>query len=282
MIIDAHHHLWQYNKGYKWLDAKPELEPLRRPYTVDDLVAVTGPAGVDKTVLVEAGLGKTGEVAEFLAIAAKNDTVAGVVGWADIRDSGLSRSLAEYKQLPGADKLVGVRDHLQDDPFPADCASAEVVRGVQAVAEAGLTFDLLVRVEQLPYVAKLAGAVEETLFILDHLGKPQIGADGFKAWREALAPLAAHPHVVAKISGLVTEADWTKWTIADLRPYFECAVETFGAERLMWGSDWPVCTLASEYKRVLDVTNELIDEFAPTERRRILGGTAAEVYGLEG
>ncbi|MEV0648537.1 amidohydrolase family protein [Phytomonospora sp. NPDC050363] len=282
MIIDAHHHLWQYNKGYKWLDAEPGLAPLRRSYTVDDLVAVTGPAGVDKTVLVEAGLGKTGEVAEFLALAATSDTIAGVVGWADIRDPGIGRTLAEYRELPGADKLVGVREQLQSDSFPADCSTAEVVRGVQAVADAGLTFDLVLRVEQLPYAAKLAGAVEDTLFILDHLGKPQIGADGFAAWREAIAPLAEHPHVVAKVSGLVTEADWEKWTIADLRPYFECAVETFGPERLMWGSDWPVCTLAAEYKRVLDVTGELLDEFAPTERRRILGGTAAEVYGLEG
>ncbi|GLZ79786.1 hypothetical protein Afil01_45930 [Actinorhabdospora filicis] len=210
-----------------------------------------------------------GQDTAALLAAGAEDAVAGIVADADVRGAGLASTLDRYAQLPGAAKLRGVRHDLRHDGDPGECSGPETIRGLRTLAERGLTFDLAVRTEQMPYAAKLAAAVEETLFVLDHMGEPS--PDGFAAWREALAPLAAQPHVVAKLTWPVD------WTVAVARPFFEHAVAAFGDERLMWGSRGP----EGDARAAFALADELLDEFAPTGRRRILGGTAAEVYGLE-
>lgn len=244
---------------------------LRRPARDDaagepDKSIVDAHPGIDRVMLVESG---RADAAALLA-AASHDTVAGVVAAANVRDPALAATLDRYAQLPGAVKLRGIRHDMRGDRDPSECSGPETIRGLRTLAERGLTFDLALRVEQMPYAAKLAAAVEETLFVLDHLGEP--AENGFDAWREAIGPLAAQPHVVAKLSGPAG------WTVAAARPFIAHAVSVFEPERLMWGSRAP---LTGDRTHTLALMNELLDECAPTGRRRILGGTAAEVYGLE-
>jgi len=282
-VVDAHHHLWDPALGYTWLDA-PELAPIRRPFTADELRVELAAHRVDRTVLVEGGCCRPDEVPRHLAIAAGTPEIAGVVAWADLTDPYLPDTLAGYRDLPGAGALVGIRDQVQgrDDPDFLDTEVAHA--GLAAVEAAGLAFDLVVRVEQLPAAARAAAAHPGLRFVLDHLGKPRItaGEAGLAQWRTAIAPLAACRNATAKLSGLVSEADWAHWSVDDLRPYVAAAVELFGPGRLMFGSDWPVCTTAASYGRVLAALREALpDDLTPDETAAIFGGTAVATYRLE-
>jgi L-fuconolactonase len=284
LVIDAHHHVWRLARGYRWLDPPP-LAPIRRDFDVADLRAEAGPAGVDRTVLVEAGRGSAAEVPEFLALAEETDLIAGVVGWVDLTAPDLAGTLAAHRAGPGGRWLVGSRSQVQGEADPDYLGRREVQAGLATVAAAGLAFDLVVRVDQLAGAAAAAAAVPECRLVLDHLGKPGIAAGGHDRWRAELAPLAGRPNVTAKLSGLVTEADWTNWTADDLRPYVSSAVELFGPGRLMFGSDWPVCLLAAPYARVMAALAEALDglstELTATERAAVWGGTAARTYRLD-
>jgi L-fuconolactonase len=278
--VDSHHHLWDLGRGYPWLD-DPALAGIRRSFGVADLRAVLAPAGVDRTVLVEAGRCDAAEVGEFLALAANTPEIAGVVGWAELTDPRLPATLAEYRLCPGGDLLVGVRAQVQGEADPGYLRRPDVQRGLSTVAEAGLAYDLVVRADQLPGAAAAAAAVPHGRFVLDHLGKPPIKAGELAGWRASLAGLAARPNACAKLSGLVTEADWARWTPADLRPYVLTAVELFGPGRLMFGSDWPVCLLAASYRQVVDALAEAIADLSAAERAGIWGGNAARWYRLD-
>jgi len=264
MIIDAHQHLW--TAGYAWL-AEPSLAAIRRDYTVEDLRANLRAAGVDRTVLVEAGRGDDAETTEFLALADATPEIAGVTGWASLTDPKLADKLAGHRASPGGRLLVGIRDQIQAHPYD-HLDRADVRAGLATIAAAGLVNELVVRVPQLPSVARAAAALPESTFVLDHLGKPRVaaGIGGLREWRELIAPVAAQPNVVAKVSGLVAEADWATWTVADLRPFVLSAVELFGTDRLMFGSDWPVCEVAATYTEVKD---SIVD---------IIGGTPADLF----
>jgi L-fuconolactonase len=277
--IDAHHHLWRLDRGYRWLDA-PALAPIRRDFEVADLRAALSPAGVERTVLVEGGREAAAEVTEFLAIADATPEIAGVVGWADLTAPDLTEVLAGQLAGPGGRWLVGVRSQVQGEPDRDYLRRADVQAGLATVADAGLAFDLVVRVEQLPAAAAAAAAVPECRFVLDHLGKPAIATGGYEQWRSLVAPLARCPNAVAKLSGLVTEADWTAWTPADLRPYVAAALDLFGPERLMFGSDWPVCLLAASYGQVVDALAGALGPLSPAEQDAIWSGTATRAYRL--
>jgi L-fuconolactonase len=276
LVIDAHHHVW--TADYPWLASKPEFGPIRRDYGVADLRANLKAAGVDRTVLVEAGWGHPSETVEFLHLAGATEEIAGVVGFIDLLDPSLANTLARYANHPRARFLKGVRDQVQGRPEPGFLARPEVVQALKSIAQHVPTFDLVVRVDQLQAAAEAAAAVPELTFVLDHLGKPQVrdGDAGLRAWRDAVAPLAKRPNAVAKLSGLVTEADWAHWKPADLRPFVQAALELFGPDRLMFGSDWPVCELAATYGQVKDALTEVLGRPDPD----ILGGTAAKVYQL--
>jgi L-fuconolactonase len=275
MIIDTHQHLW--TADYAWL-AEESLAAIRRDYTVADLRANLRAAGVDHTVLVEAGRCDDAETSEFLALAAATPEIAGVTGWASLTDPGLADTIARHRAGPGGQLLVGIRDQVQ--AYPDDHLDRPDVRaGLATVAAAGLVNELVVRVTQLPSVARAAAALPESTFVLDHLGKPRVaaGAAGLREWRDLIAPVAALPNVVAKVSGLVAEADWAAWTVADLRPFVLAAVELFGTGALMFGSDWPVCEVAATYTQVKDAVVEVLGG-TPAD---LFAGTAIRTYRLD-
>jgi L-fuconolactonase len=272
-VIDAHHHLW--TADYAWL-APEVLAPIRRDYTVDDLRVHLAAAGIDRTVLVEAARGEDAETVEFLALAASTPEIAGVVGWASLTSLDLARTLEGHRAGVGGELLVGIRDQAQGQPDDV-LDQPEVRAGLATVASFGLVSELVVCSAQLPSVARAATDLADCRFVLDHLGKPAIAAGGWADWRSLLAPVAACPNVVAKLSGLVAEADWATWTVADLRPYVETAVELFGPDRLMFGSDWPVCEVAATYEQVTSALEEILGG-RPAD---IFGGTAVRAYELE-
>lgn len=275
MIVDAHHHLW--TADYAWL-AETAMAPIRRDYTVDDLLARIDDAGVDRTVLVEAGRESDDETTQFLALAAGTDRIAAVVGWADPLDPHLAEKIAAHRAGAGGAKLAGLRSQVQGEPDADFLARRDVVGGLETISGAGLAFDLVIRADQLPGAVVAAKALPRARFILDHLAKPPIRAGITAPWREHLSALAACPNVMAKLSGLVTEADWTQWTVDDLGPYVQAALDVFGPRRLLWGSDWPVVELAGGYRRWLETARSLVPEYA---HPAVFGGNAARIYGLD-
>ncbi|MER6579119.1 amidohydrolase family protein [Nonomuraea sp. NPDC001023] len=277
--IDAHHHLWNLSaRPQAWLDA-PELEPLRRDFGQVDLRVVTESAGVDATVLVQV-LADVGETEEFLALAGQSDLIAGVVGWVDLTAPDVAEQVDRLRRGPGGDRLVGVRHLVEAEPDPDWLVRPDVLAGLRAVRDAGLVYDLLTRPHQLTAALEAVRAVPDLLFVVDHLAKPDIACRVLQPWATRLSALAAEPNVLAKVSGLVTEAQWSRWTALDLRPYVDVALEAFGPDRLMVGSDWPVCLLAADYDHVLATAVELLDECSAAERDQVLGGTATRVYRL--
>jgi L-fuconolactonase len=278
-IVDAHHHLWDLGvRDQDWITGA-DLEPLRRDFLLGDYQPLAVRNGVAASVVVQT-VTVPRETPELLALAATSDLIAGVVGWADLTAPGLPGRIAELTARPGGDKLVGLRHQVQSEPDPQWLTRADVLRGLAAVAEAGLVYDLVVTAGQLGAAARAAAAVPGLLFVLDHLGKPPIASGSIQPWAEDLRRLAALPNTAAKLSGLVTEADRLGWQLGDLRPYAETALDAFGPDRLMFGSDWPVCTLAASYPDVLQAARDLTAHLSATEREAVFAGTATRLYRL--
>ncbi|MDX3187005.1 amidohydrolase family protein [Streptomyces sp. MN03-5084-2B] len=274
--VDAHHHLWQTSvRRHAWLDGA-DTAAIRRDYTTADLRAAA--AGIDATVLVQV-LPDFEESVEFLAIAAAEPLIAGVVAWLDLTGSP-ARDIERLRSAPGGELLTGIRHLVQAEPDPRWLEREDVLAGLAAVRDAGLVYDLLVAPHQLPAATAAVRALPGLTFVLDHLAKPPIATGEREPWATELATLAREPHVVAKLSGLVTEADRERWTPADLRPYAETALAAFGPDRLMLGSDWPVCLLAGTYAEVMDAADSLLEDLTPAEQDAVRGGTATRVYGL--
>ncbi|MFE7836456.1 amidohydrolase family protein [Streptomyces sp. NPDC057474] len=279
LIVDAHHHVWDLSvRDQNWITG-PELAPLRRDFTLRELEAAARFVGVAASVLVQT-ITVPEETPEFLALAAGSDLVAGVVGWTDLTSPGAAETLAELREGPGGEYLVGIRHQVQGEPDPRWLVRPDVLRGLAAVAEAGLVYDLLVKPHQLPAAVEAAARLPELTFVLDHLGKPPIASGELEPWAGEIRRLAALPNTVCKLSGLVTEADWNSWSVADLVPYADTVLDTFGPERLMYGSDWPVCRLASDYVEVIDVAESLLPALSPAEDQEVFAGTAIRTYGL--
>ncbi|UUU36231.1 amidohydrolase family protein [Streptomyces sp. CA-210063] len=279
MIVDAHHHVWDLSiRDQDWITG-PELAPLRRDFTLRELEAAARFAGVTATVLVQT-ITVPEETPEFLALAADSDLVAGVVGWTDLTSPDVADALAKLREGPGGEYLVGIRHQVQGEPDPRWLVRPDVTRGLSAVADAGLVYDLLVTPHQLPAAVEAAARLPELTFVLDHLGKPPIASGELEPWAGEIRRLAALPNTVCKLSGLVTEADWTSWSVADLVPYADTVLDAFGPGRLMFGSDWPVCLLASDYVEVIDVAESLVSAVSLAEDREVFGGTAIRTYGL--
>ncbi|WP_284745959.1 amidohydrolase family protein [Amycolatopsis sp. RTGN1] len=280
MRVDAHHHLWRLSaRPQPWLDGE-ETSYIRRDFGVPDLQKAAGSAGIGQTVLVQV-LPDLDETIEFLALAEENPLIAGVVGWADLTSSTVDSDLERLRAVPGGELLVGIRHLVQAEPDPRWLVRDDVLRGLRAVRDAGLAYDLLVLPHQLPAAIEAVRAVPGLTFVLDHLGKPPIATREVNPWAIHLKTLADEPNVAAKISGLVTEADLEHWTTEDLRPYVETALAAFGPDRLMLGSDWPVCLLAAGYETVWRTTESLLTRLTDAERAEISGGTAARIYRLD-
>ncbi|MFF3935533.1 amidohydrolase family protein [Streptomyces phaeofaciens] len=277
MTVDAHHHVWDLSvRDQDWIGAD---SPLRRDFTVADLAPEARAAGVDRTVLVQT-VTVAEETPEFLALAAAHDLVAAVVGWTDLTRPDVAAELARLRALPGGRYLRGIRHQVQGEPDPEWLLRPDVRRGLAAVAEAGLVYDLVVLPHQLPACAGAAASLPGLTFVLDHLGKPPVAVRTPQPWALGLRALAALPNTVCKLSGLVTEADPASWTVDDLRPYADTVLDAFGPGRLMFGSDWPVCTLAASYGEVTAAARELTSGLSAAERAEVFDGTATRVYGL--
>lgn len=279
MILDSHHHLWDpAERDYPWMT--DELATIRRRFDVGDLRPLLAAAGVDATIAVQA-VGSVEETRDLLAAAATSDVVAGVVGWVDLTDPGVGYVLAALRAGPGGSRLVGIRHQVHDEPDPAWLLRPDVQRGIAAVGAAGLVYDLLVRPRELPAAQETARRHPDVRFVIDHLAKPRIaGGPEDAPWAEAMAPFADLPNVHCKLSGMVTEADWTAWRPADLRPYVDRALAWFGAERCLFGSDWPVCLLAATYQQVVDALADALTDLDSGARAAIMGASAARLYGL--
>ncbi|WP_030750615.1 amidohydrolase [Streptomyces sp. NRRL S-31] len=278
MTVDAHHHLWDLTvRDQDWIRG-PGLRPLRRNFTLADLEPQARAAGVGRTVVVQT-VTVPEETPELLALAARHDLIAGVVGWTDLTHPDIAGELARLRALPGGTFLKGVRHQVQGEPDPEWLLRPDVLRGLAAVADAGLVYDLVVLPHQLPACAGAAAVLPRLTFVLDHLGKPPVATGAREPWTAHLRSLAALPNTVAKLSGLVTEAG-AGWTADDLRPYTDTALDAFGPGRLMFGSDWPVCTLAAGYPDVHDLARELTADLAPPERTALFETTATRVYDL--
>jgi L-fuconolactonase len=271
--VDAHHHLWDLAvRDQPWI-AGSALAPLRRSFTVEDLAKAAH--GIDATVLVQT-VTVPEETPDLLALAAEHELIAGVVGWVDLTDAGVGDALAAL----GSEWLVGIRHQVQGEPDPDWLCRADVRRGLRAVADAGLVYDLLTIPVQLPAAIATVRALEDLVFVVDHLSKPPIATGELEPWATHLRALAEHENVVCKLSGMVTEADWSAWSVADLRPYAETVLDAFGPDRVMFGSDWPVCTLAASYEQVLAAADALTATLSHEERAQIFGGTARTTYTL--
>jgi len=277
--VDAHHHLWDpRRRRYPFLKPDP-MAPIRRPYTVDDLWEVTD-GRVGRTVLVQT-VAELGETVEFLATAGTSDgLIRGVVGWLDLAAPDVAEQIDALRAGPGGDRLVGVRHQVQDEPDPRWLARPEVVHGIRTVGEAGLAYDLLVLVPQLAVTREVVERLPEVRFVLNHLAKPGIAAGDWEPWATGLADLAALPNVTAKVSGLVTEARWDGWEAAQIHRYVQHALAVFGPDRLMFGSDWPVCLLAAGYGELFALAHTMTAGLTEKERAAVFGGTAERVYRL--
>jgi L-fuconolactonase len=280
VTVDAHHHVWDLSvRDQDWITG-PALAPLRRNFTLDDLRPEAHAAGVDRTVLVQT-VTVPEETPELLALAASSDgLVAGVVGWTDLTRPDVADELARLRALPGGGRLKGIRHQVQAEPDPQWLLRPDVRRGLAAVADAGLVHDLVVRPHQLPACARATADHPGLTFVLDHLGKPPVASGALEPWAGAVRTLAALPNTVCKLSGLVTEADPASWTVDDLRPYADVVLDAFGPHRLMFGSDWPVCTLAATYGEVRATADELIAGLGESERTEVFEATATRVYDL--
>jgi L-fuconolactonase len=274
-FIDAHHHLWNYTPAeYGWIDE--EMAELRLDFTAEDIAAAGEALDLSGSVVVQARQ-TLAETHWLLACAAKSRTLLGVVGWLPLASEELPALLDGLASQP---LLKGVRHVVQDEPDPEFLLRDDFNRGITQLRPLDLTYDLLIRDHQLPIAARFVERHPDQIFVLDHLAKPRLRESLLEPWCSDLRRLAAYPNVVCKLSGLVTEAHWKSWTPDDLRPYLDTALELFGPSRLMAGSDWPVCLLATSYNRWWSVLLEWAKPLTASERASIFGKTASSVYRL--
>jgi L-fuconolactonase len=277
--IDAHHHFWDPAQfHYPWMEGAV-MDPVRRAFTPADLAPVLATNRIDGTVLVQT-VSDLAETRTFLDLARDTSFVHGVVGWADLTDRELGTTLSELSDEYGR-MLVGVRHQVHDETDPRWLERDDVVAGIRTVGTHGLAYDLLVRTRELPAATSVVRALPDQRFVLDHIAKPPMAEGWDEAWSAELVRLAALPNVSVKLSGMVTEADWATWTPETLRPYVDRVVELFGTDRVMFGSDWPVCLLAArDYGDVVDALATILAALSANETAAAFGGNALTWYDL--
>ncbi len=285
--VDAHHHVFEQKRfPQTWIDET--MGAISGDFGIVELKQETTKAGIAQTVLVQT-VANVSETQHFLDLAAQEHLIAGVVGWADLEHPALEATsgqaidatIASYRNRPGGSHLVGLRFGVQGEVDPTFLDRPSVRRNLGMVSDAGLVFDLLITRPHWDAAVRVVRDFPSLQFVLDHLGKPTLtkGAD-LSHWETTMRAVADYDNVSAKLSGLVTEASWKTWTLDDLRPAVELALQTFGPNRLMFGSDWPVCLLASDYQYWVATAEELLAETSSADRDAIFGGTARRVYGL--
>ena len=275
MHIDAHQHFWIYNAAeYEWID--DSMNPLRRNFLPEDLQPELEIGGFDGSVAVQTR--QTAEETRWLLdLAERSPWILGVVGWVDLQSPDVRSHLKALARNP---KLVGIRHIVQSEPDDHFLLKPEFLRGVSALEEFDLAYDILIYPKHLAVAAEFVERFPYQRFVLDHLAKPPIKSGNIKAWAQGMARLAAFPNVFCKLSGLVSEADWQHWTPDQITPYLSVAFESFGPDRLMIGSDWPVCLVAASYAKVIEVVKNYLFQKNLEGQDRILGGNAQRFWGL--
>jgi len=273
MRIDAHQHFWRYSaEEYDWID--DSMASLRRDFLPLDLKPELDAAGFDACIAVQARQ-TLEETRWLLALADENPFIAGVIGWVDLRAESVREQLAELSENP---RLLGVRHVVQAEPDDRFLLRPDFLRGIAALQEFDLTYDILIYPRHLPVAVEFVSRFPQQHFVLDHLAKPFIKAQTIEPWASNIRELARFPNVFCKVSGMVTEADWTSWKPEHFQPYLETALQAFGPDRLMIGSDWPVCRVAGSYGKVMSLVIEFLDQHAPDAREKLLGGNAQRAY----
>jgi len=276
MNIDSHQHFWRYDAARDtWItDA---MRAIKRDFLPDDLAAEMKASGIDASVAVQT-VQSEDDSRFLLDLAEKDKRIVGVVGWVDFRSSNLEERLKYFSRFP---KLCGFRHVAQSEPDSRFLIRPEFTAGIARLNEFGYTYDILIFPRQLPAAIELVSMFPEQRFVLDHMAKPDVRTRTSTRWSMMICKLASKPNVYCKLSGLVTEADWYRWSAADFTPFLDTVFGAFGPERLMFGSDWPVCLLASSYAKVKQVMEEYVDRHAAEHKDKIFGGNAVRFYGLE-
>ena len=276
MYIDAHQHFWRYNpREYGWID--DSMASLRKDFLPSDLEPELQSNGFEGCVAVQVRQ-TLEETRWLLELADAASFIVGVVGWVDLKSSRLRSDL---QQITVNSKLVGVRHIVQSEPDDRFLLRRDFLDGVAMLEEFGLAYDILIYPRHLPVALELVRKLPKQRFVLDHLAKPAIKERELRGWAAGIRDLASLPNVMCKLSGLVTEADWSGWTSDQIRPYLDVAFEHFGPERLMIGSDWPVCTLAASYSRVIEVVVDYLKSFPTETREAVMGGNARRFWRLK-
>jgi L-fuconolactonase len=275
MKLDSHQHFWRYDPVRdSWIT--DSMAVLKRDFLPEDLGPELKLSGVDGCIAVQADQSEK-ETLFLLELAAKSSFVRGVVGWVDLCAPNIAERL-EF--LSDYDQLCGFRHIVQAEPDDRFMLRKEFLRGIECLGEFGYTYDILIYTHQFPAAVELASKFPDQPFVLDHLGKPPIKAKEFKPWAEHIRSLAKNRNVSCKVSGMVTEADWKSWKPDDFKPYLDLLFETFGADRLMFGSDWPVCLLAGTYRQVFDLVASYTQKLKPLDKDKVFGLNALRFYGL--
>jgi L-fuconolactonase len=275
MIIDAHQHFWQYHPVKDaWIT--DDMKVIQQDFLPQHLQPVLELNNVDGCVAVQADQSE-GETDFLLGLAAKHDFIKGIVGWIDLRSADLEDRLAHYSQYPA---LKGFRHIVQGEPDPAFLIREDFCRGIQLLSKYNFTYDILVYPVQLPAVAAFVQQFPDHRLVIDHLAKPYIKTGDVDNWAKQMRAIAQHPHVYCKLSGMVTEADWNNWEPAHFAPFLEVCLEVFGADRLLFGSDWPVCQVAGSYTQVKGIVTDFISHLSAAEQAKIMGGNAVHFYRL--
>jgi len=279
MRIDSHHHVWDLSVREQGWMVGEALNPIKKNFSINDLrQAITG-CGIDKTVVVQT-VTNYDETPELLELADTDDLVAGVVGFLKIDADDAITHLDSYQSLRGFKYLVGIRDIAHDYEDVKYLSKPQVVKNVQELGRRGLVYDLLTKTPHMRAAIDLVKACPNTKFVLDHISKPYIAKADMQPWADQITELASFENVVVKVSGLFTEADWKNWKKEDFWPYLEHITKSFTPNRMMFGSDWPVCLLAATYKQSIDLVEEFTSKFSESEKNAFWAGTASKAYGL--
>jgi len=276
MIIDSHHHFWKYDPiEYDWID--DSMKVIRKDFLPENLKTTIQEAGVDGVISVQARQ-SVEETDWLIGMAQQNDFIKGVVGWLPLIQDDMEVYLEKYA---GEKALKGVRHVIQGEPDPEFILRKDFNRGISLLKKYSLVYDILIVERQLPNTIRFVDQHPNQVFVLDHIAKPLIGRKVLSPWKENIMELAKRENVNCKISGMVTEADYQEWTPSQLHPYFEVILEAFGPARLLFGSDWPVCLVATSYKNWMELLLKSISQLSESEKAKIMGGNAVRIYQLK-
>ena len=276
MRLDSHQHFWSYSeREYDWIDER--MSRIRRDFAPGDLEPILRRNGFEGSVAVQ--VRQSLEETEYLlGLADEHEFIRGVVGWVDLRSPGARRDLDRFSEHP---RFRGVRHVVQAEPDVRFLLRDDFLRGVALLRDLDLTYDILVYHRHLPVVVDFVARFPEHRLVLDHIGKPAIAKAELEPWASSIRKLGKNENLYCKVSGLVTEADWSGWKKADFALYLEIVLESFGPRRLLFGSDWPVATLAASYEQVVEIVDDFLDPLSSAEKDAVFGGNAADFYGLE-